>query len=343
MEVDSIQILTVGGHDYGTGHVRRCLTLAAALRDRQVSAAFLLHGGDQVVRKLVEDRGYPCRDISLERFSDELHRRDPTRTRVLMDSYWIPSAIMSETLRRGFALMVMDDLADKFLQATWVVNCAVGADSGVYDRLTDGVRLLGPEYAMVRPAYSEVARPDAPARARRVLVTIGGSDPLDLAPRVLRLLDSIEGPLDVRVVLGPLARNADACRLQAERSPHLVELHAGLDDLSPLMAWADLAVSGAGQTILELAASGCPALVFQIADNQKFHVSMFSRLGSVEAVADCAEPDDALRLRVKRLIESREARGSMSRAGRQAVDGRGSIRVAEALTRPIPHPEGCRR
>ena len=89
------------------------------------------------------------------------------------------------------------------------------------------------------------------------------------------------------------------------------------------MEACDLAVTGAGQTMLEALATGRPAVAVITADNQR------AQARAVEDVVVLAE-DDAW-AKVAELAADRERRLDLAVRAREAVDGRGAHRVAEAL------------
>src|ERR1700679_50580 len=91
--------------------------------------------------------------------------------------------------------------------------------------------------------------PTVPDRGTRVLLTMGGSDPKDLTPSILLALSSLSiEDLQIRVVVGGSAGNGGAVTDIGDKSPARVELMSNVANMSELMAWADLAIAGAGTT-----------------------------------------------------------------------------------------------
>ena len=90
-----IAIRTHAGAQVGYGHLRRCMTLADALRERGAEVAF------------VEDDGFEA-------------------DACVADSYELDAAWFA-AMRARTTLMVIDDLADRVIDADLVTNSAVGA------------------------------------------------------------------------------------------------------------------------------------------------------------------------------------------------------------------------
>ncbi|MEO6245178.1 MAG: glycosyltransferase, partial [Opitutaceae bacterium] len=131
--------------------------------------------------------------------------------------------------------------------------------------------LLGSGYSLLRREFrtAAVARAPRDGRPLRVLVTFGGSDTENISQHILeRLGTETRQHLHVIVVAGAANRNVVRLRAAAARAPFHRELHADVENLSPLMAWADVAVSAAGSTVWELAAMHLPALIGAAEGNQ---------------------------------------------------------------------------
>ena len=149
-------------------------------------------------------------------------------------------------------VMVVDDLA--LLTAypvRWVLNQNAHASRVSYPPGDGTEYLLGLEYVILRREFrAPRERRNIPARARHLLVTAGGADPVGLTQRIvgaLEMLPEATRPgLEVQVVLGvanPAGREIAAA---VERSPVSIALVRATDDMADRMAWADLAVTAGG-------------------------------------------------------------------------------------------------
>ncbi len=324
MGVPTIAVVTTANARIGTGHLRRCLTLVDELMRAGTSVGLWVYDGDpaiadwvspQIAWKLIDPT------LTLER-ALEAGGRSPV---MVIDSYDIHDAQLVPLMKSGCRILVMDDLADRPLTATWLLNSCV-EDSSVYRGLSDATLLLGPSYALLRPQFRDLP-PRAPAGyIRRVLLSFGGGDVLRLNERAVRWLDTVGTGWDVRLIAGPLTTRTTL----SSRVNH-VECLRDVSDMAAQMCWADLAITAAGQTTFELAAAGCPSVCLKVADNQRFTGEMAARRGYA-AVADARQTDDAAIIRlIRSLVDDPFARNTMAVAGASAVDGQGATRVAETL------------
>jgi spore coat polysaccharide biosynthesis predicted glycosyltransferase SpsG len=166
------------------------------------------------------------------------------------------------------------------------------------------------------------------ASVRRILVTLGGSDPARFTVDVTRkLLSELPGS-KLDVVLGPLYgdRSELAAVVEGSGRGDDVHFHHAPDDLAPLMVEADLAVSAGGQTTYELAAAGVPAVALCLAANQRNNLTALSLVPTLLAAAV-----DEVIPAVKRLVADPALRQTMSDAAQALVDGQGAARAAQAL------------
>jgi spore coat polysaccharide biosynthesis predicted glycosyltransferase SpsG len=189
--------------------------------------------------------------------------------------------------------------------------------------------LLGPSYLALRPEFAEAARRTIHDDVRRALVTIGGADPGRLvAPLVRRAIAGL-GAVTLDVVAGPLVDDVACVRAAVGR----VVLHESPKHLRDLRLAADLAVTGGGQTVYELAATGTPMVATGLAANQMPSVDAMRAAGALAYAGDVhdAALGPGLVATLAALAADPERRADMSRRGRALVDGRGAPRVARAL------------
>jgi UDP-2,4-diacetamido-2,4,6-trideoxy-beta-L-altropyranose hydrolase len=181
-----------------------------------------------------------------------------------------------------------------------------------------GQVLAGPRFACLRRPFWNLG----PRRIRDlpglVLITTGGGDLGGLAGRVAaQLRERVAG---LELVWGP--------GFDSEPPPGVTVLELPASLLEPLLR-ADAVVCAGGQTMLEAAATGAPALVLEGAPNQRRQIAALAGLGAVVPVREKEVPAE-----LDRLLESTSLRRDLSRRAQAAVDGRGALRVAAELAPP---------
>ena len=168
---------------------------------------------------------------------------------------------------------------------------------------------------------------------QRLLLTVGGADPGAVTERLLSAARRALPQAAVDVIVGPFATRADARRARAREHGGAVVLHEDPKDVRVLMLGADVAISGGGQTLYELAATGTPAVAIRLADNQTLNLRNLQAAGMLLWAGDAGDADleTMVTSALMVLAENRGRRTEMSRRGRALVDGRGAARVAAAV------------
>jgi spore coat polysaccharide biosynthesis predicted glycosyltransferase SpsG len=255
---------------------------------------------------------------------------------VVLDSYDCGGDFQAAIVGAGHRVLALDDHGHAGgYHADLVLNQNAGADPALYEDREPHTRLLlGPSFALLRAEFRrwQPGLQTVPSRARRIVVTLGGSDPDNVSARVLEGLGAVPGPLEALLLVGPANPHASALERAAAACPHPVQIAAGVQDMAERLAWADLAVSAAGTTVLELARVGTPQVLIVLADNQAPGAAAMARdCLAVNLGRHTSVNADAIGAAVRALADDAERREEFSRRSRELVDGRGTERVLAAM------------
>lgn len=337
-----ILIRADGDARIGAGHVMRMLALAAHARadEARVTLASARLSPGLAVR--AQSLGVDLLDApELEPGSAQdlswlvQHATHEPDTWVCVDGYAFDASYQSEIVRRGLlCLWVDDDGRSERYDATLVLNANFYADPALYPHRSEQTQLLlGPRYAPLREEFTHA--PPASARAapiaQRILVTLGGADPVNATALVTDALCRIDDPaLEIRVLVGPANPRAD--EIAARFTDRRLQIVRGTSDMVGLLAWAELAIAGAGTTTYELCAMGVPAMLLVLADNQAPVCRAAGEHGVAESLGwHHAFDPDTLSRRVDALRRDPATRQRMAERGRALVDGRGARRILDAM------------
>jgi spore coat polysaccharide biosynthesis predicted glycosyltransferase SpsG len=188
--------------------------------------------------------------------------------------------------------------------------------------------MLRPEFAVWRRRFRSIR-----TVARKVLVTMGGSDPENVTQRVIEALTLLGAPgLEAKVVAGPANPHVKTLEKIVASSKLPVQLLIDVPDMAALMGWADLAVSDVGSTCWELACLGVPAIVLAVTEQQLRIACDIESSGIAQNMGwYAAVSADRLAAALDVLLYSSFRRLRMSQQGRALVDGRGAERVMNVL------------
>ncbi len=326
----------------GTGHLMRCLALAAAWREQGGAVRLLTHCEPDGLAARAAGMG-----IDVQRLSGHHpHPADLPATLAALDAmpgcaaaldgYHFDAAYQRTVRAHAAASLVVDDAGGRDgYEADLLLNQNLGAEALAYRLPAHCAPLLGPRYALLRPEFLApgLRRERQPERVARVVVTMGGADPSNHTGAALGALAAAHRAhpgFAVTAIVGAANPNLPALRAQVASLPMPVTLEVAPEGMPGLLAAADLAVSAAGSTVWELAHLGVPTVAVVIADNQ---ARIAAALDAAGAAVSMGEAPDALVLTsvITRLLDVQTQRESLAAAARALVDGKGASRVAGAL------------
>ena len=336
-------LVAEGSNRVGLGHLMRMFALGQAWSDAGGQVDGLLGEAPDALVDRYRREGFLVRRVG----TGANGGRDDGLRALLEDDVAAVAAIDRPDLSR-FDLEELGDTANRTLvvddmallpeyPVALVLNQNAHAARASYPAVKDEQLLLGLRYVLLRREFQD----DIPsrlirARADRLLVTFGGSDPKGLTARTLEAL-ALRPPSDlealqVRVIVGLANEAADRIKALAKRSPLAVTVERGLEGMVGVMTWADLAITAGGSTVWELARTGCPALVVSTVPGE---VSAASGLEAVDLFDRLGQEDriDAGRLAaaIAERVSDRPWRTLMARRGQALVDGLGAPRVVDVL------------
>lgn len=308
--------------EMGTGHVVRCLSLAAALRRDGAEVAL-------ATQRLVGDLRDRATALGIVVVNRGAAPRRPSW--IVVDGYHLDARSRAGLAEPEVPRVVIDDLGGSVADAAFVVNQNLYAGPAGPTHASDGELLAGPTYALLHPEYAD-AKPERaqPRIADRILVTMGGSDPHDASSIALMALAKLEPRPHVRLLVGTGHPSADALAGQAAELG--VDVRREQPSLEKHLAWADLVVSACGTTVLEAARLGRPIVGIVLAENQIGVAEALERegLGTVAGRHPTLR-SEVLRRVVEAMRDDHQGRELAAERGPQLVDGRGAHRLSRAM------------
>lgn len=324
----------------GAGHAVRCLALADALAASGWRCALASGAAASAVVPALEGCGHERLelDCAADAEASTLAGRWPEGCDLLVvDHYGRDAAFEGACRPWARRVMVIDDLADRAHDCDALLDQAPGRRAEDYGALVPGGcrLLLGPRYALLRPQFAAargaaLKRRRAGGPVRRILVSLGATDPDNVTATVLEGLARAGVAAEVEVVMGAGAPHLAAVRAQAGalsgKIPVTVTVGAG--NMAALMAAADIAVGAAGTASWERCCLGLPAVVLVVAENQRAGAKALAGAGAariLEAPAGITATHVAAA--VDDLCRSADERRRMALAAADLCDGRGVARV----------------
>lgn len=334
----------------GIGHVRRCLTLARALRK---------FGAD--VRFAVQEWGADLAPLLAEFADGALRLPSPLPEQDADPVSWLPHGQVHDfqellaALARGrpdwiivdhYALdaewhdlaryelgcriLVIDDLADRPLRADLVVDPNWDRDhrTKYRDVVGEAELLGGPHYALIDPRYGTGEPHEQSNGVASIGLFMGGTDPARATVPVLETVRAAGFGGKIGIVTSGMNPNIASIQAAASTDGD-VEVDVDLPDLTAFFRHHDLFILAAGGTTWERMASAAPAIAVITAENQREIANQLADEGLQWLVQ--AGDWASLRAMLPAILADPDGRLEQARRCRKLVDARGAERVAAAL------------
>lgn len=327
-------------HEAGMGHISRCVTTANAIARSQ---------SDVSVRMLAIDGALPLSVEADDRIEFLAPTLAETETRpesvlpasrhevlLVVDHYGL---LESDWLHRfrdrlpKVPVLAFDDLsAGEEWPTLGRISVGIGSPTGGVSTNSKSGNAVGPSFF---PMRNEINRSLAsPLKAKhkapiRILVALGGADSELHTERLVNILARLSLDAQFDIVFGP---GASAARATQAAPDHRFIPHHCPKNFPNLMAAADLALTGGGNTCNELLFLGVPVMAFCLAKNQVPTCEALARedcghyAGQIDLLSD---GDIAEQLQF--LIAHPSRRAEMAQRGQALVDGKGGDRLADFI------------
>lgn len=291
-----VAIRVDASNQIGSGHVMRCLSLAARLKkEHNAQVCFIMRQLAGNLVSLVQDKGYSVLPLLAEPTEQELtgyekwltvpEEQDAKETvaklceigeidLLVVDSYAIDETWENAVRPYVKKIMVIDDLANRRH------NCDMLLDQNLYeDMYTRYDQLvpkhcqlyLGPKYALLREEFYEARKSmrQRNGEINNILVFYGGVDATNETTKALRALEKIRDAesVTVNVIVGANHPCKDEiekyCMIHANWN-----YHCQVSNMAEFMNQADIMLGAGGTTTWERCFLQLPAFVTAVAENQ---------------------------------------------------------------------------
>ena len=330
----------------GTGHVKRCLSIAESLRAREAEVHFITRPHGDYSSRLLDQCAFSIHALPERAGMSQQSDATATKTAIaslgrmpdwlVVDHYGLDERWERE-LRTGVQrILAIDDLADRVHDADVLLdpNLHEDREHRYHRKVPAHCRLLlGPRYAVLREEFrrarvSVVARS---GRVSRILVFFGGGPQAAACTRAAIQALGGAGFRDVAVDVVFQADERDRVAIAGACESRGYFFHHATDRIAELMSAADFSIGAGGTTLWERSCLGLPCLAFALADNQRQQVRDAAATGVVIRLD--AKPDDPVSLgtALRAVIDDPGLIAAVSRRAMAVVDGRGTERLLRAM------------
>ena len=359
--IRKIFIRTDGNKTIATGHLTRCLSISSALYNIGILPYFIVSDEEshelltRLHNSLFSDTFFPLNIHILktacynnpEQELDELRNFlnnitsvnfNNERQVLLLDSYFVTEVYLT-AINKICRTAYIDDLRSFDYPVDFLINYDIIPERLMNDYRKSykrpGKLLLGAAYTPLRPQFMDKkSSPKQPVKD--ILLTSGGSDPLQFIPMIAWKLISEFTSVNIHIVVGTLFQNMDTLETLSKNNDRII-LHYHVTDMASLMLKCDLAISAAGTTLYELCALALPAISFSMAVNQIPMAEIFDEIKAVfyagNILEDSSSVCENICTYVMKFLSQKELLKKQQKHMTALIDGKGASRIALALSK----------
>ena len=333
-----IAIRADGNEVLGMGHLMRCMSIGKALEKQGAHCVFFV--AQEKAGAFIREKGFACEVLhtDFENMKTEFTRIEELVKKYkpelwLVDSYRITAGYIEE-LQKVSPVFILDDMAELDFGADGIINYNIYGDKMTYAKAGAAKCLLGAKYAPVREAFPEGSY-EVRDRVRNILITMGGSDKLDITGTLCKsLLERLPEEIDITLICGRFNPHLQELLL-LQKSETRVHVLVDVADMWNKLAMADVVISAAGSTMYELSTMGVPTVCCYYVENQRRLAEGFAeKIGLCNAGDYSREPAAVLKKMTNAVLEmvnNREYRRRISRRMKEVTDGQGATKIADEL------------
>ncbi|MCB1756103.1 MAG: UDP-2,4-diacetamido-2,4,6-trideoxy-beta-L-altropyranose hydrolase, partial [Gammaproteobacteria bacterium] len=336
----------------GHGHVMRCLTLAAGLREQGAECTFICRAHTGHLAELIGHRGFRVHLLPLPKstsldtatYADwigDSWQNDAAQTVSLLenqvidwlvvDHYGLDARWDSALAKHAERILVIDDLANRPHACQLLLHQTFGRTPADYRGLVkeDCHLLCGSEFALLHRDFKALRASSLVRRQanpfENLLIFMGGSDPDNFSLQILQQLETIPRfhSDKILLILGGGSVWKDTIEDYLDNSALNVELRCNVDNMAQLISEADCAIGASGGSTWERACLGLPMIQLRIAPNQTTIARQLNDNGSIVGIDTPEQLADA-------LDNASKARRKLSLLSASLTDGAGADRVIDA-------------
>lgn len=262
----------------GLGHLMRTLLLAASLK-KYFNITYVTQNLKGNQNHLIEQNGFAHRivqNMDCDTLLEVIKELGPTLC--IIDHYGINIGCETQ-IKRICPLLVFDD-EFKVHNADIVLNHSFIAKKIDYDYLKNTKILAGSSYTLLKDDFLSHKNRFAPIgslKNKKILITLGGSDPQNLSLRIKKWLITQEKSLHPKgtshVHIVTTSANQKITYLKTADK----ELIVNAEDMAKLMQEYDLIITSASTSLLETFALKKPFIAIQCASNQSKTVDVLQK------------------------------------------------------------------
>lgn len=245
----------------GMGHFTRCHSIADAFWERKITCEFLVTTNIELFNK---NENYFYKQINWIKNPHLLKQSLTDSSFVFADSYHITNEIYSIIYKYSKTPAFLDDENKESYSRGFVINGNLIAKSLNYKDKEDVFYLLGQNFQPLRKEFWDVEKRITRDEIKDILITMGGTDTHTFITLLVKEINKNFPKCQLHILSKNLLQSSlEYCKFYSNLT---------VEEMIELIKSCDIAISAAGQTTYELAATQTPGVLVKLAENQSLNI-----------------------------------------------------------------------
>jgi len=305
------------------GHLNRGLGLAKRLRERMKCKVLFIILSDKTAEKLILREKFIYHTVSSlddTKYLIKL-RSDNSKNIIIFDRPKIKIEPINIAQSLGYQTVMVGNAAMADLPVDLLIAGEFNENSN--SKNIEETRLIGPEYMILEKIYTKPLVREISKKVNKVLVTFGGSDPSNLTEYITPWIKNSFPNYYFDIIIGPgYPKNNNLIKLIGDSKN--IKLIYEPKTLYKLMLNSDFAISAAGISAYELAATGTPTIFIPSQQLENNLASEFQKRGfginvGIKGVSTLTQLSNVF----NDVSKNYDLRCKMSSKGRELINGQG--------------------
>jgi len=320
-----VLILTEGNHKIGMGHVHRSINLAKSLKNRKNKVTFMTK--DPISKKMIS-KNNDCKLYERLNFSKNKKFLEKLRPDIIVLDKLNENKNNLKILNKICKKIIVIDYRGSNKNLIYYGINILYPKTGFNKRAVSGFK-----YAIIDEGFAKRKIKRINKKIKSVIVLQGGSDTYCITPKIIRSLNESTENFSIATVVGPGFKCKTKLKNVLKSTKRKVRIFHNAK-MSTILSRHDLAITAAGNSLLELACIGMPSIVVC---GEKFEVETADIMQKKGFCKNLGFGKDISQKKIAsnidQLISNLRLRKKMNRVGKKLVDGKGSERVVDLITK----------
>jgi UDP-2,4-diacetamido-2,4,6-trideoxy-beta-L-altropyranose hydrolase len=333
-----------GNEIIGQGHIMRCLAFAHAVHNELLLKPIFLTRYKQS-HELIKSNDFESYYMGINPEDDSLVTnviRDKAIKIMVIDNFLIKGKFLKRLSSLVDYTAYFDDVFSLDFPTDIIINYNPNWEKGNYEHKFPNSKLLtGTNFAPLRKQFQNLKLKPPSRNVKNVLITTGGTNPSNIVQKIVNNLSRTTCFKDIifHVAIGSFYHDKEELKSYLSLFSN-IKIYENCDIYS-LLQNCDIALSAAGTTIFEIAASSIPSIVFSVSANQYESAEYFNKMKCVLYAGKDFDsiPDNVVDCFLK-LYGDFDLRSDLCKNANSISDGKGAIYLAQELKKFL-NGRGC--